>query len=376
MNFKLNTNIIENALISNGLTNSTFAELMGVSREIVSQWLQGKKKPRNNKLLKIATILHLTFDEFVIKAEDTFVPQIAFRMANNIKPKDIHHKNAEETVYLLKKLVPYIPEAINKPLELKNPSIDDSYIHKIVSNIRKEIGVNNTDKLPFYKLISKFSALGTILIPVLWNKKDFKEEGIHIHLTESYTTWVYLNLDTKIYNFKFWMAHELAHIYATDLIGKENEIFADKFAQMLLFPPELAKEYYLKLKGINRIDIRVNTLKKIAKEYEISLITIVKAINSYCNKHSKEELDFGSYHGAAKNVEKRSPLVSSILFKTDKPAAGEYIDLIENTFRSPIIKTLKRYFKSSPSSVSFVQRIFRMSIMDAKAMLEELSVSK
>lgn len=50
-------------------------------------------------------------------------------------------------------------------------------------------------------------------------------------LPEEQVTFIYLNLDTRLEDFKFWMAHELAHVYTPDLAGTE---FGEDYATLLL----------------------------------------------------------------------------------------------------------------------------------------------
>ena len=102
--------------------------------------------------------------------------------------------------------------------------------------IRAEIGLDAPDVLDFEHLIHRFRELLAVLIPVLWGARDRHENALHIHLPESATTWVYLNLDSEVHDFKFWMAHELAHVLAPRLRGDEGEDFADSLASAAALP--------------------------------------------------------------------------------------------------------------------------------------------
>lgn len=56
-----------------------------------------------------------------------------------------------------------------------------------------------------------------------------------------------LNLDSKVTDFLFWMAHEIGHSIAPSLCDQAAEDFADAFAQSLLFPQGEADALYGKL---------------------------------------------------------------------------------------------------------------------------------
>lgn len=100
------------------------------------------------------------------------------------------------------------------PPVLKEPRLTYEYVERVAGAIRAEIGLDAPDVLDFEHLIHRFRELQTVLIPVLWGARDRHENALHIHLPESATTWVYLNLDSEVHDFKFWMAHELAHVLA------------------------------------------------------------------------------------------------------------------------------------------------------------------
>lgn len=65
---------------------------------------------------------------------------------------------------------------------------------------------------------------------IVYRSREDRIEILHIYLPDSMTTWIYLNLDTDAHDFKFWMAHELGHVFSPDLRGEPAEDFADAFA--------------------------------------------------------------------------------------------------------------------------------------------------
>jgi Zn-dependent peptidase ImmA (M78 family) len=80
---------------------------------------------------------------------------------------------------------------------------------------------------------------------VMWGEKQNHKNALHILLPQEKVTFIFLNLDTRLEDFKFWMAHELAHVYTPDLAGTdEGEDFADAMAGALLFPKSLAETAY------------------------------------------------------------------------------------------------------------------------------------
>jgi hypothetical protein len=44
-----------------------------------------------------------------------------------------------------------------------------------------------------------------VLVPVLWGAREHHGNALNIYLPDSQTTWVFVNLDSNIVDFKFWM---------------------------------------------------------------------------------------------------------------------------------------------------------------------------
>ena len=121
--------------------------------------------------------------------------------------------------------------------------------------------------------------LQAILVPVLWDSKERHENALHIFLPESMTTWISLNLDVEIHGFKFWMAHELGHCLAPELVGNEGEDFADAFAGALLFPQQLAEQAYKDVSRRKGRGRQVNAIKDIAEQHLISPVSVYFELN-------------------------------------------------------------------------------------------------
>ena len=70
-----------------------------------------------------------------------------------------------------------------------------------------------------------------------WGALQNHKNALHILLPQERVTFIFLNLDTHLEDFKFWMAHELAHVFTPQLAGKdEGGDFADAFCGRLAVP--------------------------------------------------------------------------------------------------------------------------------------------
>jgi transcriptional regulator with XRE-family HTH domain len=349
---------------------------MQVSREAVSKWLRNEKFPRPAKLLKLARILNLSFAELVSKVPSGNEPVIAFRKkgAHKITPDYINH--AKDMGKILTELVPYLPfDDLSQPAVLKAPSSDYTYVHKVTKRIREEIKVREGDEIRFSSLIKFFNDLQAVIIPVLWGNKDKHENALHIYLPESMTTWIYLNLDCRIHDFKFWMAHELGHIHAPKLQGEEGEDFAEAFAGALLVPQELAACEYDKLQKIDNVWSQINHIKSLAERLVVSPLTVYYEINNYAShsRNSKIELEANKeIYQATTKFNKQFKPVNECLFGTKSPSPSRYIASAMEHFGSPFFDILKTYLTERHKSASFIQSILNIPLLDAQNIYEEL----
>lgn len=374
MERKLNLEKIKFKLEALGLNQANLAKNLGFSRETVSQWLKGNKIPRPDKLLKLGIELGLSFEELVIRFESPNDPIVAFRKKGCRLTRNIHIERAQKMGRLLKSLVEYLPfDRIEQLPTLRTPLADYHYIQKVSEKVRKEIGVSKTGVMNFSDLIKKFNELQATVIPVLWGERKNHENALHIYLPSSGTTWVYLNLDSNAHDFKFWMAHELGHVYAPSLKGDDGEDFADMFAQYLLFPMECAKNAYNELISLDNIGPRINRIKELASINAISPITIYNAINDYAKAFSFNEIRINNIFAAATNFNQKDQTISQNLFGIkDNLSAKEYIQTSKKTFKSPFFDALKICIKKKEKTASFVQNILEIPLLDAMGIYEEL----
>ncbi len=368
MNKRLDISSIQKALENIGINAANLAEKLAVSREAVSKWLNGKSFPRPDKLLKLALLLDLKFDQLVVRLDQEHEPVIAFRKRGASKTTENHISHAKEMGRLLRPLVPYLPfDRFIRPATLKAPSTDYRYQQELVSEVRRDLGVEEKEPVDFRHLIKLFADLQMVLIPVLWGEKERHENALHIFLPDSMTTWVYLNLDVEMHDFKFWMAHELGHGFAPQLTGDAAEDFADRFAGTLLFPEPLAQEAYRQIKTNWGKATQVNFIKRLAEDNLISPVSVYYEINHYAESQGSPRIEFGdAIFGAAKNLSKGYNNVSATLFDNARPDVKSYMERCKEVFDTPFFASLKTYLVEEHKSHGYVQAILDIPLLDAK----------
>lgn len=373
MSKRLNSEKLTGKMESAGLSQADIAKALEVSREAVSKWLKGISMPKPDKLLRLALLVDLGVSELLVR-ESTGKPVIAFRKKGSAKTTAVHIERAEQMGVLLRPLVEYLPfDEFVRPASLKNPTADYAYLQSLVSRIRNEVGVADDQPLDFHHLIKRFSDTQTVLVPVLWGKKGHHENALHIFLPDSTTTWIFLNLDVEVHDFKFWMAHELGHVLAPELRGEDAEDFADAFAGALLLPDLAASSAYQKATRHNDQGKQINAIKDIAEKFLISPYGVYKQANAYAVAHKLKPLNLEpAIYGASKNLSKAYHSVSESLFEGDTVKPQDLIRFAREQLGSPFFNALSDYLRASHKGPGFIQSVLDIPALDARELHDTL----
>jgi hypothetical protein len=277
---------------------------------------------------------------------------------------------------LLEQLVPFLPfDRFSRPPSLIDPKEDYEYVHQVTREIRKEIGATSTSKITFESLISFFNQHHAVIIPVFWGSRDQHENALHIYLPKSMTAWIYLNLDSRVHDFKFWMAHELGHVKSPDLKGDDAENFADSFAGALLVGRETAKNEYMQLRLLQTVPKQITRIKEIAQELVVSPLTVYYEINKYAKRMNEPAIDLEKDRAIFKTTtvfNKQFQTVAEYLFDDRRPTAAEYMSCAKREFQSPFFEALTSFLKDNKKSAGFIQTLLNLPLTDAKYLYEEL----
>ena len=367
----INRDSVKSSLSSLGWDQKMLADELGVSGQAVTNWMKGEDFPRPNKLLKLAMTLGLTFDDLVLQPAKQ--PIVAFRKKGGSKTTDAHLLNAASMGTLLKPLVKYLPESNALRTQIQSPSLDYDKLQAAASEVRGRIGIGSQAVLEYLQLINEFDANGAVIIPVMWGHKQNHGNALHILLPDEKTTFIYLNLDTHLEDFKFWMAHELAHVYTPDLAGKdEGEDYADALAGALLFPKDIAKEAYSKCASSGNKQSEITLLRRYANTHEISLYSVYCEVVKYANALKLPALKVNDKDIHAIRSMVRGSLVSHALFEPSQPDAASYIAISHAVFKSHFFNSLKIMLKEMRTGAGYVQQLLDISIKDATALHKEL----
>lgn len=369
----INEETLRAALAERGWTQARLAKTLGVSSQSVTNWMKGVDFPRPASLLKLATILQIAFDQLV-KIEDEGKPIVAFRKKGGAKTTAHHVSRAMGTGMLLKPLVPYLPRVQALRTLITSPSTDYAKLQTAVLQTRNRLGIGDQAVLGYEHLIGEFNNCGAVLVPVLRGAKGNHENALHIRLPQEDVTFVFLNLDTRLEDFKFWMAHELAHVFTPALAGTEQgEDFADAFAGALLFPKACAERVYAEIAHAPDARAVLAVFLRRAQEHTISLNTVYQQVKSFALAFDLPGpgIEERAIH-AVRNTAS-GPLVSTLLFDPTPPSAEHYIASAAHIFQSDFFVALRQMIKVQGTGASYIQQLLESTVQDAFAIHAALS---
>lgn len=375
MEQKLNTEIVQQAMVAAGMQQTDLAKKLNVSDQSITNWLKGTNFPRPDKLLKLAAILKKQFSDLVIDTQILDRPVVAFRLKANAKLTSSRYQEAVEVGYLLKRLVEHLPPH-DFDTRISNPTLGYDNLQRVVREIRQKVGLGDFAPFSYSSVLSLFDRAGAVLVPVQWGKQHAHANALHIRLPSDDLDFVFLNLDARIADFNFWMAHELGHIYTPEHSGTVfGEDFADAFAGALLYPKAVALKGFSHYSGIKSVTSRVSWLASEAESFGISMLCVYKEIErlSSAKELFFESLPSDSLHGARQNIEKGT--VASVLFGEQPPSAAKYINTTATVFGTPIFDALRSLITQEEVGPSYIQKALSISLVDAISLHKALQAS-
>ncbi len=369
----LNFDQIQTRMSELGLNQASLSDKLTVSRESVSKWFKKESFPRPAYLLSLAKTLGLTFSEITV-ADSSPVGSFAYRTNLNHGVDSKRVEIAEEILASLESLKPYLEE---QPLfgvaPLTQPVIEYGYIQRAANNLRESLGFGVRGAVEEQALILFFRNHGTIFVPVLWGENG--DNALHICLADGETHFIYINLEKKLSDFKFWLVHELSHIITPRMNDKDADTFADLFASAFLYPDSCAKKLYARTLPKEDIGYKINCIIEEASAFAISPVTVYKQLNAYASANNKPILQFDMY-GAAQNYTKTVKLVSEVLFEEDQPAVEKYIAISKHVFGDTFWNALFKLIGKERKAPSFLQRLLNIPAADAKGVWYSLTNGK
>lgn len=379
MERKLNHELVRTTAQEAGFTFTKLALEMGVSKESVSKWLNGEANPRPGKAIKLGRLLKLSYEQMFGARDNANEPQVAFRLTRNQIPSEEHHERAREMGRMYEELVPYLPfNRFEAPPRLKSPSAEYDYLDQLCTSLRREMGLEADVPVSLPTLFKHLSdKLQAVVVPVFWGHRKGKAElAAHIYSPKTKTTWIPFNLDTKLWDARFWVAHELAHVYTFEVLDEtESEKFSDAFAGTLVFPVSVAKRAYDDIASARLKSHKLDLLVAFGKQMHVSPVCVAKQVDRFAAAHKLPTVnaEYDGLYAAVTRMLKKEKTVAQEFFLGEEPSVGQLLEAGTNIFKSPFFETLSKYLKANGGNPAFIQGLLDCSMADAKALNNELA---
>jgi transcriptional regulator with XRE-family HTH domain/Zn-dependent peptidase ImmA (M78 family) len=338
----LNIDLIKNSMRAHGLTGAQLAQACGVSKQAVSDWLEGAV-PRPKTLLLLADALQLELDELVLDQRDESLdPVVAYRMRNNRPPTKSAKEAGDEVARHLRQLVPLAGgDTFFTHRRIPEHLLSQDCVAQAAAAARALLKLNSVEAVTHKHLFELFARVGAVLVPVFWGgDKHGHENAMSVYLPDSCTTWVLFNLGCRLDDFSYWLAHELGHAVSLHVLqGDEGETFAERFAQELLFPKDVARQA---LDEIRKAAKPMTVVNWYAGRYQVSVVAVVKAADRAAGDAGEPRtgLDRTPFYAEWKRSAGEVPTAAQELFGNDAPASLEYVVRSEELFSTPVFRAL------------------------------------
>jgi len=371
---RLNLNSINKRFLDYGLSPAGVAKKISVSRESISKWLNDESIPRPKHLLALGRLLKLKYDELVI--EDAPQAIISFRHHSDHCHLVADEKKALQTAQMLQQLVPYITKRTpEQPLRLRNPQCTVEYVEEICGVLRERYNWADEQPIPLKDLVSQAFKQDAILVPALWGRNNDSDNGLSIYQPQQGITWIFLNLDARQCDFRYWLSHELAHAYTVES-HIDTETFAELFAQHLLFPDKLAEKLYNKLKDKANAEEWHTQIQQMASSLEISSRTVQHALLNWTTRKKKTNPLADDVHlVTAKKTDDLSVTLFQSLFGKNNEQINclDYFKKTIDMFGDTFWRTLQNARQADKITPGCIQQILKNSCIDAKEIWANLS---
>lgn len=351
---KLNTTLIKSKIKEFG-NQKNISEKLGISEAAISYWLSGDKLPDYKNLKALCDLINIPLNEAFIK-EERFTHRFRKSKQSKVKPKDITKVN--DIISALSCLLPFIEndkDFTKDPIKLRKPTLDYDYYQLASKAILEKL--NNDKNL---ESILRFitTEMNTIVVPVLWGEKQPFCNALQITDTKVKISLLYINLNSKDEDIRFWLLHEAAHILAPEI---ESESFADALPAHILFPDNEVILAYRELKSISIDSHKIDFIYKLANQNDIAPYAIYKRIEAFIEHYQFENVLPGS-----SLLFKRRLSQNVFFIKDGSIDAQDYILFSKTRLRTKIFDYIKEYLNSDDNATPhFIGRLLNIAIDDA-----------
>lgn len=260
---------IRQGRVLNAMSLQELADLIGVSKQMISKYENGNSMPSSKTLIQLAKSLKVKLDYFFVPSS-VELGEVNFRKKNSFSIKKVNALKEDIKIklsnYLEIENILQIDNSFENPLKKKKVnSLDD--IENVVKELRNdwEIGYD-----PIHNIIQLLEDNEIKVIEIDEPQNNF--DGLATIINEKYPVIV-VNRNFNVERKRFTLLHELGHLLLDlpDCDIRFEEQICNRFASEFLFPKSLV----LKEFGEGRESISFIELIEVQRKYGINIRAIV-----------------------------------------------------------------------------------------------------
>jgi len=260
---------IRNSRIHKGLSMQEVADNIGVSKQMINKYEQGKSMPTSVKLIALSKLFQQKVDYFFRKPE-VIIGEISFRKKSKFGAKKVNALKEEIRIqienYLLIENICEVSGTYENPLQ-KNSIANENQVKESVKQLRNYWNIGQD---AIHNIIDLLEDNAIKVIEVEDETRSF--DGLATIIDGKYHVIV-IAKDMPVERKRFTLLHELGHLLLPigGLEEKQQEKFCNVFAsEILLSETNIISEF-----GRNRSSIPFEELKNAQEKYGISISAIV-----------------------------------------------------------------------------------------------------
>jgi transcriptional regulator with XRE-family HTH domain len=346
------------------ITLINLAKRIGVSRQAVNDWINGKI-PKGNHLVALCQILSITPESLFSDDNSDTISMPMHRTRKNAKVNEHMQQDAIAMVMEYKILFKNIANSVVVPV-IRTKGRDEESAIRIAERLRKLSGVKDDEPMDYGDTFKLLNELGITTI-FRYFPDSIKDYAFYTRIYDHRV--VFVNNSTNILDLIFPVLHEAVHairdeVYIDGSYDTEEEDFCDSVANYVQFPDDYVKFIHETIEGLP-VGHKVNKLKMFGRKNGHSLYGVYKRLRALADNNN---FNVG---GADTNLKKEFRTIGDILFESDDPKL--FLELL-STLTPRLINTLREQSESI-SYRKIGQLLGLESALDSKEIEKILSMN-
>lgn len=327
---------IKDLVKGKNITLINLAKQIGVSRQAVNDWINGKI-PKGNHLVALCRILSINPESLFSDDSSDTISMPVHRTRKNAKVNEHMQQDAMAMVMEYKILFKNIADSVVVPV-IRTKGRDEESAIRIAERLRKLSGVKDDEPMDYDDAFQLLNELGITTI-FRYFPDSVKDYAFYTRIYDHRV--VFVNNSTNVLDLIFPVLHEAVHairdeVYVDGSYDTEEEDFCDYVANYVQFPDNYVKFVNETIDGLP-VSHKVNKLKMFGRKNGHSLYGVYKRLRAL-----SDNTNF-NVGGADTNLKKEFRTIGDILFESDDPKL--FLELL-STLTPKFIKTLREQSES------------------------------